>query len=159
MPELPEVEALAVFLREHADLQLNLPSRTVRNLESDIRLKRFHPAMFDRALAEVVQLMWTDTYPRFIRGKNKDWRKEIAFWKAAGVTHVTAHTTYVSDHHTRIAGSSAADHLAAADHDGCLFGDDGVVHAYAPFQRPVQAASTHSAVLPNHACTPRIAGR
>ena len=42
-----------------------------------------------------------------------DWRREIAFWKSAGVTHVTAHTTYTSDHHKRIAGRSAAEHLAA----------------------------------------------
>jgi probable F420-dependent oxidoreductase len=46
-------------------------------------------------------------------GNEDDWRKEISFWKAAGVTHVTAHTTYVSDHHRRIAGSSAAEHLGA----------------------------------------------
>ena len=35
------------------------------------------------------------------------------FWKQAGVTHVTAHTTYVSGHHKRIDGRSAAEHLAA----------------------------------------------
>jgi probable F420-dependent oxidoreductase len=46
-------------------------------------------------------------------GNEDDWRKEISFWKAAGVTHVTAHTTYVSDYHKRIVGSSAAEHLAA----------------------------------------------
>jgi probable F420-dependent oxidoreductase len=46
-------------------------------------------------------------------GSEDDWRREIAFWKAAGVTHITAHTTYVSDHHRRIVGRSAADHLAA----------------------------------------------
>jgi probable F420-dependent oxidoreductase len=46
-------------------------------------------------------------------GSDEDWRREIAFWKAAGVTHVTAHTTYTSNHHARIAGRSAADHLAA----------------------------------------------
>ena len=46
-------------------------------------------------------------------GGEEDWRREIAFWKGAGVTHVTAHTTYVSDHHKRISGSSAAEHLAA----------------------------------------------
>jgi len=46
-------------------------------------------------------------------GDEDDWRREIFFWKAAGVTHVTAHTTYISDHHRRIAGSSATDHLAA----------------------------------------------
>ena len=36
-------------------------------------------------------------------GTEADWRREIAFWKAAGVTHVTAHTTYDNGHHTRIA--------------------------------------------------------
>jgi probable F420-dependent oxidoreductase len=46
-------------------------------------------------------------------GNEDEWRKEISFWKAAGVTHVTAHTTYVSDYHRRIVGSSAAEHLAA----------------------------------------------
>lgn len=46
-------------------------------------------------------------------GDEADWRREIAFWKGAGVTHVTAHTTYISDHHRRITGSSAAEHLAA----------------------------------------------
>ena len=46
-------------------------------------------------------------------GSEADWRREISFWKAAGVTHLTAHTTYVSGHHKRIAGRSAAEHLAA----------------------------------------------
>ena len=42
-----------------------------------------------------------------------DWRKEIAFWKKAGVTHVNAHTTFVSAHHKRIAGKTYDDHLDA----------------------------------------------
>ena len=46
-------------------------------------------------------------------GTAEDWRREVTFWKQAGVTHVTAHTNYVSGHHKRIAGHSAADHLAA----------------------------------------------
>jgi probable F420-dependent oxidoreductase len=46
-------------------------------------------------------------------GNEHDWRREVSFWKKAGVTHVTAHTTYVSKHHKRIAGRSAADHLDA----------------------------------------------
>ena len=46
-------------------------------------------------------------------GTEDDWRQEVSFWKGAGVTHVTAHTTYISNHHRRISGSSAADHLAA----------------------------------------------
>ena len=46
-------------------------------------------------------------------GTEQDWRREITFWNEAGVTHVTAHTTYASAHHKRIAGHSVADHLAA----------------------------------------------
>jgi probable F420-dependent oxidoreductase len=46
-------------------------------------------------------------------GTEADWRREVSFWKAAGVTHITAHTSYVSGHHTRIAGRSAAEHLDA----------------------------------------------
>jgi probable F420-dependent oxidoreductase len=47
------------------------------------------------------------------KGNEDDWRKEIAFWKGAGVSHVTVHTTYASNHHTRIAGKTSAEHLAA----------------------------------------------
>ena len=43
----------------------------------------------------------------------QDWPREIVLCKEAGVTHVTAHTTYTSAHHTRIAGHSAANHLTA----------------------------------------------
>ena len=46
-------------------------------------------------------------------GDEDDWRQEITFWKNAGVTHVTAHTTYVSEHHRRVGGRSASEHLAA----------------------------------------------
>src|ERR1700744_2138082 len=46
-------------------------------------------------------------------GNEDDWRKEISFWKKAGVTHATIHTTYVSGHHTRIAGKTYAEHLDA----------------------------------------------
>jgi probable F420-dependent oxidoreductase len=45
-------------------------------------------------------------------GNEEDWRRDITFWKEAGVTHVTAHTTYVSGHHKRFPGRSAAEHLA-----------------------------------------------
>lgn len=46
-------------------------------------------------------------------GDEAAWHRELAFWKQAGVTHVTAHTTYAMNHHKRIAGHTAADHLAA----------------------------------------------
>ena len=46
-------------------------------------------------------------------GTPDDWRREIAFWKKAGVSHITAHTTFNSAIHKRIAGTTAAAHLAA----------------------------------------------
>ena len=46
-------------------------------------------------------------------GDEEAWHRDFAFWKTAGVTHVTAHTTYACGHHKRIAGHTAADHLAA----------------------------------------------
>lgn len=46
-------------------------------------------------------------------GNADDWRKEIQFWKDAGVTHVTVHTTYASPNHKRIAGKTPAEHLDA----------------------------------------------
>ncbi len=47
------------------------------------------------------------------KGTEEDWRREISFWKANGVTHATVHTAYASPNHTRIAGTSVAEHLAA----------------------------------------------
>ena len=46
-------------------------------------------------------------------GSAADWRKEAAFWKAAGATHLCLTTTFNRRHHHRIAGRSLADHLDA----------------------------------------------
>jgi probable F420-dependent oxidoreductase len=46
-------------------------------------------------------------------GTEEEWRREIAFWRSAGVTHITAHTSFNSGHHKRIEGRTLADHLAA----------------------------------------------
>ncbi len=42
-----------------------------------------------------------------------DWRKEVAFWKQAGVSHICLTTTFHRRHHHRIAGTTIGDHLAA----------------------------------------------
>jgi len=47
------------------------------------------------------------------KGGEEDWRREIAFWKKAGVTHITAHTSFVSAIHARIDGKTFDDHLKA----------------------------------------------
>ena len=51
--------------------------------------------------------------PCRLPGTEEDRRRKIVFWKAAGLTHLRAHTIYVSGHHKRIAGRSASEHLAA----------------------------------------------
>jgi hypothetical protein len=46
-------------------------------------------------------------------GNEADWRREAAFWKQAGVSHICLTTTFNRRHHHRIAGRTLADHLAA----------------------------------------------
>ena len=46
-------------------------------------------------------------------GGPADWRRDAAFWKQAGATHLCLTTTFNRRHHRRIEGHAAADHLAA----------------------------------------------
>ncbi|MDR3537115.1 MAG: TIGR03619 family F420-dependent LLM class oxidoreductase [Acetobacteraceae bacterium] len=46
-------------------------------------------------------------------GTEADWKAEVAFWKKAGVSHICLTTTFNRRHHTRIAGRTLSDHLAA----------------------------------------------
>ena len=46
-------------------------------------------------------------------GGEAEWRREAAYWKTQGATHLTLTTTFGRRHHKRIAGRSAADHLTA----------------------------------------------
>ncbi len=46
-------------------------------------------------------------------GDEAAWRREAAYWKAQGATHLTLTTTFGRRHHKRIAGRGVADHLAA----------------------------------------------
>ena len=46
-------------------------------------------------------------------GTPDDWRRDMQFFKQAGVTHVTAHTTFMNAHHRRIAGTNFKAHMSA----------------------------------------------
>jgi len=46
-------------------------------------------------------------------GKEADWRKEAAFWKAAGVSHLCLTTAFHKRHFHRSGGKSLSDHLTA----------------------------------------------
>ncbi len=48
-----------------------------------------------------------DVWVSMGKGNEEDWHKECAFWKKAGATHITAHTTFASAIHTRIAGKAS----------------------------------------------------
>ena len=61
--------------------------------------------------AEVGIEVWTSCGA----GTPDDWRREAAFWKQAGASHITLTTTFNRRHHRRIAGHTAADHLAALE--------------------------------------------
>ena len=53
--------------------------------------------------------VWVST----AEGGPDDWRKEFAYWKSLGVTHVTVNSTYARGPHKRIAGKTMTDHLKA----------------------------------------------
>jgi probable F420-dependent oxidoreductase len=44
-------------------------------------------------------------------GEPDDWRKEVRFWKQAGVTHITCNNAYARYHHKRIPGKSLSSHI------------------------------------------------
>jgi probable F420-dependent oxidoreductase len=46
-------------------------------------------------------------------GDPDDWRRELQFWKHAGVTHITLHNTFRGFHHKRIEGRTLSGHLDA----------------------------------------------
>lgn len=53
--------------------------------------------------------VWVST----AEGGPSDWRKEFAYWKSVGVTHITVNSTYGRPPHRRIAGRTMNDHLDA----------------------------------------------
>jgi probable F420-dependent oxidoreductase len=63
--------------------------------------------------------VWVST----AQGGPDDWRQEFAYWKSVGVTHVTVNSTYARGPHTRIAGKTMADHLAAMKDYHAAVGD------------------------------------
>ncbi|WP_428539429.1 LLM class F420-dependent oxidoreductase [Rhodopila sp.] len=56
-------------------------------------------------------------------GAEADWRREIAFWKNAGASHICLTTTFNNRHHHRIAGKTMTDHLAAIKRYRAAVGD------------------------------------
>jgi probable F420-dependent oxidoreductase len=63
--------------------------------------------------------VWTSTGA----GTETEWREEFAFWKRAGVTHVTLASTHGRGVHVRIPGRTLADHLDAVRRYGAAVGD------------------------------------
>ena len=52
--------------------------------------------------------VWTSSV-----GKPEDWRREIEFWKASGVTHICLNNSFSRYHHRAISDRSMAGHMSA----------------------------------------------
>ena len=71
---------------------------------------RVHVAAAGRDPATIGITVWVSAV-----GDPAAWRDELAFWKAAGVSHVTLNNVFGRYHHRRIAETSLAAHLAALE--------------------------------------------
>ena len=61
-----------------------------------------------RDVSDIGIEVWTSSF-----GKPEDWRKEIEFWKSAGVTHVCLNNSFSRYHHHAISDRSTAGHMSA----------------------------------------------
>jgi len=72
-----------LFLRDRADLQLSIADRTIRAVQTDIKLGKHRPELFDAALEEVLVLLYSETFPRFLQTRRPEFRADLA--KKAGL--------------------------------------------------------------------------
>ena len=63
---------------------------------------------FGRAESRIGIEVWTSSV-----GKPEDWRREIEFWKGAGVTHICLNNSFSRYHHRAILDRSMAGHMSA----------------------------------------------
>lgn len=80
-----------------------------KEAEAEFEKLRGYVKAAGRDPREVGIEVWVST----AQGGPDDWRREFAYWKSVGVTHVTVNSTYARGPHTRIAGKTMADHLKA----------------------------------------------
>ena len=82
--------------------------------ELDVRLKipkDYHLAF--HCLFNEIKVM--DSVVCYGFGNPADWRRDVAFWKRAGVTHITCNNTYQRRGHERIEGTTLSDHITGIE--------------------------------------------
>jgi len=67
-----------LFLSSSAELQLNIPATSRERVKQQLDIFPPNDTLFDEVLAEVKQLMFLDTYPRFIRAGGDSRKLDIA---------------------------------------------------------------------------------
>ncbi|KAK9717515.1 Regulator of G-protein signaling 16 [Basidiobolus ranarum] len=62
-------EIYETFISNHADFEINIKGETSQRIYFDISQTMIESTVFDRALLEVVDMMYQQTFPRFLRYK------------------------------------------------------------------------------------------
>ena len=116
---LPTRRAIPLWLGGHEDVTLRRTAKwgagwimlahPLEEAKAEFAKLRRYAQEAGRDPATIGIEVWVSTGA----GGPEDWRRELAAWKAAGVSHVTVNSTYNRGPHKRIAGRGMADHLAA----------------------------------------------
>ncbi|KAK9685363.1 hypothetical protein K7432_015524 [Basidiobolus ranarum] len=59
-------ETYTTFIEPNAELLVNLDSNTASKIKADVSVEKFYPSMYDEAQTEIKDLMFRNTFPRFL---------------------------------------------------------------------------------------------
>jgi probable F420-dependent oxidoreductase len=117
---LPPRRTIPVWFGGHADVTLHrigqwgdgwmmLAYPMGDKAEAEFAKLRAYVKQAGRDPSAVGVEVWVST----AEGGPTEWRNELAYWKAVGVTHITVNSAYGRPPHQRIAGRTMRDHLEA----------------------------------------------
>lgn len=117
---LPTKRTIPIWFGGHADVTLQriakwgdgwmmLAYAMGEKAEAEFAKLRAYVNQAGRDPSEVGVEVWVST----AESGPAEWRNELAYWKAVGVTHVTLNSAYGRPPHRRIAGKTMKDHLEA----------------------------------------------
>ncbi|ORX97777.1 hypothetical protein K493DRAFT_368907 [Basidiobolus meristosporus CBS 931.73] len=69
-------ETYTIFIEPDAELMVNLDAETFLRIRTDVSLEKFQPDMYTQAQAEIKELMFHNTFPRFLESvkyNNSHW--------------------------------------------------------------------------------------
>ena len=93
---------------QHGDGWIMLQYPPGEEAQEQFNILRDYTRKADRSESAVGIEVWTSAV-----GTPEDWRKEIKFWKAAGVTHICLNNSFSRYHHQAITDRSIQGHTSA----------------------------------------------